>query len=448
MLKRRLNAGALNLAILLSIITASLALLLFSWRNNQNQLVNLANVHWQLHRNCLSAYNLVSVEPELYTYAKRTIDLFDTGKDTVVIHTRPVGAFFQSSIAAQRNSLKYELNVIYGTIQRNMPVFWTLDGKLPISLAGNTRIDGPAYVPQIGTKEVFIEGHAYTGSKHVNGMIKYGDKIIPEIDDGLINYIKDRLKGNLLINDSDVVNSENKIIHEWSKATIVLNLNSSYIPYDTLIGNIVIYNPDSLIVGCSSFLQDVTLISPVIKIEVNKCLQEDTVFIKDSVKTARVHLIASDTIVIGKNVHLEYPSSVILLQDKKIDEKQSLIYLAANSKVDGVVLFIDNAIKRSITANVVVEKAAIVNGQIIVLGNLDMKGIVIGHVFAKRFVLHTAAAIYENHLLNASILANKMEGNVAGIHLKHPMLYDVTNEHKDGLNYKYPAIWLSYPQKH
>ena len=49
-----------------------------------------------------------------------------------------------------------------------------------------------------------------------------------------------------------------------------------------------------------------------------------------------------------------------------------------------------------------------IKGQLFVNGTIDLKGSIHGNVTTKSFTLRTAASIYDNHLLNATIDATKL----------------------------------------
>ena len=62
-----------------------------------------------------------------------------------------------------------------------------------------------------------------------------------------------------------------------------------------------------------------------------------------------------------------------------------------------------------------VAKKAVVYGQVFSCGTIDLKGCVYGSVLTNKFILRTPSAVYENHLLDATIDVSKLPVEYAGI---------------------------------
>ena len=111
---------------------------------------------------------------------------------------------------------------------------------------------------------------------------------------------------------------------------------------------------------------------------------------------------ATDSLLVGSNVDLEYPSSLGLIQLNK-SEQHHFISVGEESVVDGAVIAYQLEYDFRNPIKVSMQKASIVKGYAYINGLVELKGSIFGTLYCNRFSLKTPSTVYENHLLNATI---------------------------------------------
>jgi hypothetical protein len=113
----------------------------------------------------------------------------------------------------------------------------------------------------------------------------------------------------------------------------------------------------------------------------------------------KIQLFATDSIIIQKNVTLEYPSSLVAAG---IEKSYSRIQIAEGSKIDGtVVAYADIAANGNVTVKL--DKESEIYGTVYCAGKFEHLGKVFGSVYCDYFFLQTNQGYYENHILDAWI---------------------------------------------
>ena len=432
MANKKLKAGALNFAIVLALVAATLALLLLHWQGQVNQVRHRHSVQWQLRENCLSAWALLATTTPIQEFERTQYDLFQEGTDSVVVICRMWGGYMQASITACRRAALHRKNVIFGPAYTDLPVLWLTASRHALHVAGNTRITGHAILPEKGVKAAYIEGKPFQGNELIRGTISQAGRQFPEISSYRMAYLQRLASQRFLPSDSLGEWPQKNYWHPWHKATLVLQAPpDGHVPVDTLGGNIIITGISKLIIQPEQQLEDVLLVAPKI------ILLEQTPQLAHAAHARRMHLVATDTILLGQRTALAYPSSLTLIQKAN---SSACIKLCKQARVAGIVLSVAPITRRGTQVDIQLDSGSVVMGQVYSNGHLNAQGKILGNTMAHRIMLHTRAGIYENHLLDATLNADSLPKPFAGLPLENILPYHKPANANQPISY--PALWL------
>jgi len=415
----------------LALVAATLALLLIAWQNMQNQ-QRISDTHqWQMRQNCLSAWAQVQSQLIEVEYSKKTKDLFGEERDTITIVERMWGGFRNACFIAQRQKYTHQMALLYGQLTKQnsqQPALYLANQKRGLNIAGNSLLQGNVYLSEKGIKAAYIEGKSYTRERLVYGNILESSAGILETSSQLIAYAQRMGRFVFSPEDSLCEVMPRNLTHDWYKKTAVFQSINTHLSIDTLSGNIIVYSTDSIIISSENMLQDIIICAPKVRVKAEV--------------SGRFHIIASDTVIIEKDVHLNYPSSILLVSSTSVSAPMPQFILGKRSVVSGVIIVSDQHFRRTTNANAFLDSGSVVLGQIYTLGNLEPRGKIFGNAYATKLVLHTRASIYENHLLDAMICADSLQQPFGGLLIK-----GANQNQQQTPTKKFPAIWLSYPPK-
>lgn len=401
-----IKAGALFYTIVISLIITIIcsSFILYSYITSiqieKNQLL------YKLRSNVYSAITLALYnEPGKYDQGVY-LDLFNNN-DSVFIRTKTWGAY-EVILTNAFHGPKYESRVaLVGFLKDSANSFslYIKDNGKPLSVSGNTILKGDVYISKAGIKNAYIEGSSFVGDRYVDGNIKWSNPDRFEINDLLVKRVKPIVeKAEFSIDDSVVsismLNPEDSIFNNFYNKTLVLKSNSVLeIRGGQYFGNIAIVSLKKVIIHSEAKLEDVLIFAP--KINVNEGFD------------GTVQLFSTDSIHIEKDVKLNYPSSVFLIKGKT-SCPQTVISFSPNDTIIGNVMAINDNRNDSGSCGVYLNKDSFVFGDIFSNDITDLKGTVLGTVKTERLVLTTSSAVYENHLLNATVDVTKLPKNFVG----------------------------------
>jgi len=165
-------------------------------------------------------------------------------------------------------------------------------------------------------------------------------------------------------------------------------------------GNFILRSKDSIWVGKNAILEDVILMAPRIIFEAGF--------------KGTVQAFATKNIEVGEHVSLAYPSVVCVYSDK---HEESGIYIRKGVQIAGAVVLFGND-SQSIAKNTVeIEEDGIITGDVYCSGQLMIKNVVHGSVYANKVYHRSGNSISENLLVDVVIDATKRPKYFVGISL-------------------------------
>ncbi|MDG1332925.1 MAG: hypothetical protein P8P74_11395 [Crocinitomicaceae bacterium] len=265
------------------------------------------------------------------------------------------------------------------------PALYVPERKQTIKLCGETRIEGTAFIGERGAERGHIAGQSYKGDKLIYGKLKRSERSIPGLKSNLKNENIQKYRENCI--KIDPVQKDTTFA--FSEPTRLVTLTDQLFLQNSISGNVILHSFDTIVVMSNCQLENVILIAPNVRFE--------------SGFKGSVQVIAHETIRLGEDVKLNYPSALILNEEHKNESlDQHGIFLGENAQVLGGVLLFSQKPNPRKALHLKLENARI-GGLVYNLGETELNGEVIGYLYTNQFTLRAGGGQYTNHLLNAKI---------------------------------------------
>ncbi len=392
----KLRAGSLVYATVFILIVSALCFAFYSLFFYSNQSVSAYLDLHQTQLNARSGINfLLSRQQLIKPGEKKIISLYGNGKDSVELEKNFWGALELVSASAIDKEYRYTLTALVGNQSLSDTSFalFLADQNNPLVVAGKTEITGDCYLPQGTVKTGYINGQPFSGYKPVNGTIKKSPPGTLACNEDLYKHIQSVFETARLENDS-ILDLSKSVLPDTLKnpfnGRTLTVYSAGIILLDHLVieGRIRIISEKKIIVKERATLKDVLLYSPNIDFE----------------KTWKgsVQAFASDTLLVGENCVLEYPSVLGIARCKKTGGNP-LLSMGKDTKMQGDIFAFDD--RKDITQHsmVRIDEKCELTGRIYSADMIDFKGLLHGSITCNRIIYANSSAVYENHLFNAVI---------------------------------------------
>ncbi|HWY38552.1 MAG TPA: hypothetical protein VNY73_08335 [Bacteroidia bacterium] len=409
MFKKYLRGGALYLAIFISLIIAVLLsmLLLHSYYSAID--FRKFSIRQSVHRNMYSAFNYASSESFEPTNEPLILDLYENQTDSVEIVKKWWGCYQVVGIRSSYKGISESMLCLTGTSFMKDTALVLTENNKPLSIAGKTELKGTCFIPKAGVKAAHIEGETFWGDDFIDGAQLPAPQQLPEINPSILKQFEN-LSTAASNADSlltlDQLPAADTIKNSFlSKTLRIISVGKIVLEDIKFSGNVIIQSPVRIVVRKSCVLNNVMLMAPCIEIE--------------DEFSGTLQALASDTILAGDEVTLNYPSSLILINKPVPDSTHKSIRVPAliigeKCRIKGTLLACikDGNFTNSIYLKI--KKEAEIMGLVYSAGYMDIQGSITGTAFAKAFILNTASGVYEQHLLNAVIDRKSLSDFFAG----------------------------------
>lgn len=383
---RKLEGAALQMVIVISLVITIIsgALLLLSYYKNMRYL-HFAKQE-RLERNLKSAVALSLSKDFMGQDSVFTGGVFSS--DTAIIKQEGWGLFqlivinvFQSSDTLSKSYL------IGNTLEKPNEVLYIADEDRTLSISGNSKITGNAYLPKAGIRSAYVEGKYYEKNKPlIYGKQLTSERTIPKIDDGAYKKLFNDLEALKETVTRKIPDSSSRSF--FSTATVihdeVINIDQSY-------SGKMIFLADSLVeVASDANLDNVIICAPVVR------------FL--SRNQSSVQVFARDSVILEEGCKLSYPSAICLYREKADKNQFSKIKLGNNSIFQGIILARgedDNYLKYLVE----IGKDCNIKGLVDIDGtfNYEIPASFETAVHAKRIVCKLKGLLYENYIIDLKL---------------------------------------------
>ncbi|MGE0637864.1 MAG: hypothetical protein AB7P01_15585 [Bacteroidia bacterium] len=401
-----LKAGALLYAVVIALLMAiiSSSLILYAYFNRFA--IDSLLLKERLDDNAISGINLLISDPELFKPdIFEPYDLFGSGTDSILVKRVPWGMYEVAvckAFSGIHESIKYALYGASVLSDTNSYALYLADAGDQLSITGHTVIKGNCFVPGGSIKRGYIEGQSFSGAKTSEGQVYSSKKNLPLINKDVVERNKVFFqKQSILDKDmftTDSISSKDSIYNSFENAPLVIP-ELAELKDVSITGNVIIVSANQINISKSALLENVIIYAPEISIE-------------DDFR-GTLQAFASENIVVGDNVHLEYPSSLTIITDAKRDTSAT-ISIGENCEIQGCLTLVSESEKGNLRDKISLGKNSSVYGQVYCDSYFELKGSVYGQVLCNKFILKTPSSMYENNLLGCTIDNAKLPANFAG----------------------------------
>lgn len=395
----KLNAGALQLTIfMVTVIAVLLASFLVLTQLQQRFKIKTNLIIKTVHNaNVGFGYALANTIPLNDT---TIVDLENEDYKSVKLHREFWGVFEKVGVVSDIKANRFKKVALIGTKQNeaNRTALYLEDQNKPLTVVGNTKIKGNAYLPKRGIRTGNISGVSYYGSQLVYGttqnsgaMPKLGNETMEQLES--ISNNKGMMDQDRFLDIKGKKEVKNSFLEPY---TLVYDQNEILLSEIKLTGHIMVQSQTKITVDSSAHLKDVLLVAPNIEI-------------RDNV-SGTFQAIGTGHITVGKNCQFSYPSALVIYEksnmehqeaDKQTEKNGIVIDKASTFK--GMLVYLGNSKPNNYEPQLVIEENTNVIGEIYCNQNVELRGNVFGTIYASNFVARQSGSIYQNHIYNGVI---------------------------------------------
>jgi len=402
----KIKAGALYYTVLISFIITSIlsAILLINYF--QNRYLDIQLMQDRINRNVKSAIELVMSNPSLVNYNEPvSLDLFDEGMDSVKVCKKRWGGYDLLVSSASWRNYHAQNTALCGIdlLNTDSTALYLADENIYLSVCGETYLNGNCFLPKLGVRRATIEGKFYKNEKEVFGRVTPSKKNLPLAGKGIREFVKTFTTDTLFNSDSIMpiseVRKEQRNISFAREPLVIYSNKALYLKNQEFRGNIIILADEGIRVASTSKLENIILISPRINF--------------DKGFDGSVQAFASDSLVVGDECYLRFPSLVGLVNN---NINHVGITIGYNATIAGGV-FLFQEYKPPKPSKISIGEESLIFGQVYCNGMVQIMGSIYGSLYCVRIYMQTRAAYYENHLLDATINFMDIPKNFVGYNL-------------------------------
>ncbi|MCX6232972.1 MAG: hypothetical protein NTZ33_15690 [Bacteroidetes bacterium] len=337
------------------------------------------------------------------------VNLFDNDEHEQYLEQKQYGIFniISSSLVWGKDTLK-KIVLVANCHKTNQTALFLNPSPFALKIGGDALMEGDVIISTKGIERAYMGGKSYVRDSLVYGNIITSDYQMPELKNEILkinctNNINSSLAEVLPF--SNFLNQSQK--RSFNLKTLLLkNKDEIYINKDSISGNCVIQSDKVIRVSKNACLYNIILSAPKIILEDN---------FKGSLQ-----LIASDTIIIGKNVKLHYPSALFINQLES-STTFTLLEIGDSAVIQGLIISIQNknGIQKQIISPIITTAFHTeITGQVYSNGNVYHKGLIKGSLVCKQLV-DLSSGVNESLLIDGKISKRKLpaffpEFNITG----------------------------------
>lgn len=282
-----------------------------------------------------------------------------------------------------------------GQRNRKRPSIYLANNGKTLRLTGEASIKGNIFVPEGKLETGYIGSNSYKKLNFKGGVINRSEIRLPNID---LKPFEEEQSLNLISIDTLPPGSE--IYNEFENKTLQLYSEKKMISNITLKGNIMLVIKDSVIINPSCKFEDIIITGSKITFS--------------SGFKGSMQVFATESVKLESKVMLTYPSALFL---KNNDDKDIKVHLDRGSQIVGGIVIEDKEYVGNTTRMLILESGSRVIGDIYCNGSVDLKGKIIGSLYADRFYLKTAAGTHENYIKDGQVSNIELPYNFIGLSL-------------------------------
>lgn len=374
---KKLKAGALVYVIVLSLIIISLLGLIIMRSFYLSTDINLLLEKDKIHDNINSVVNILDEDSSLLNFEDEQ-QVFDSSSVNVLLKKKHWGLLNVIQISARASCYKDSVIFLSAACRakEDKTALWISDKGNYISISGYTYLKGNCFIPRLGMRKTYVEKQSYSRNIMIDGEVlrsKAQLKALSKNIEGRFYSAIERKGSEIILIDS--------LDNSFTKESLVLySVNTIDLSGKYIKGNVKIISDEAIRLDSTSFIDNCLICAPNIIIE--------------SGFKGRLQAFASNKILVGEGVSLEYPSYLFL----KSNNRRADIYLGKDALIKGGVLMQAN--KKSLFTS---EKGSFLEGQVYIYAKASLQGKIYGNAYIDKLVYDSRWSKYEDILFNTLI---------------------------------------------
>ena len=263
--------------------------------------------------------------------------------------------------------------------------FWYATEAPSLTLAGRTVLHGQLRLPRHGVQYGQIRSVFFNGERIEGQRASYAGKELPALRPG-VRQATDNL---LHLLESPTTRETAPDSLEAGFGTVFPRLlNAADLAQGTHLAGMIVLVGDEVVIDSTCRLQNILVVGR-------------TVHIGDGFQ-GTAQLFATDTVLIGRQVTLGYPSGVFVARENPGRYAE----IGPKSRVEGYVIVDGDGRPEVRRTNYRQERTAVVRGLLWADGAAQVQGIVSGCLVANQLAYYTPEGYYEDMLYDMTLLEN------------------------------------------
>ena len=263
--------------------------------------------------------------------------------------------------------------------------FWYATEAPSLTLAGRTVLHGQLRLPRHGVQYGQIRSVFFNGERIEGQRASYAGKELPALRPG-VRQATDNL---LHLLESPTTRETAPDSQEAGFGTVFPRLlNAADLAQGTHLAGMIVLVGDEVVIDSTCRLQNILVVGR-------------TVHIGDGFR-GTAQLFATDTVLIGRQVTLGYPSGVFIARENPGRYAE----IGPKSRVEGYVIVDGDGRPEVRRTNYRQERTAVVRGLLWADGAAQVQGIVSGCLVANQLAYYTPEGYYDDMLYDMTLLEN------------------------------------------
>lgn len=328
----------------------------------------------------------------------------------ITVSTSEWGIYRKVKSRAVSKNYEFERNALVGgKRQGDRLALFLANTFSPLVVVGDTRLKGNAYLSEYGLKPGSMGSAYYKQSRLIDGaVINHNNEELPQFSENFLASLKLQFNSYPKSNQVKAINKV-PLHNSFKNETQWIYEPRQLILSDSIMGNVVIRSESEIVIRATCYLKDVIVIAPDVTIE--------------SGVHGNFQAFAENTINVGANVELNYPSALVLIAEKKNPlqsqgaekEDPNFISVGANSVIKGSIVYLADLPNINYEPEVYLANGVSLYGDLYCEQNLELKGAVFGSVYTRAFIARDFGSVYRNHLYNGVIDSEELVSEFVGL---------------------------------
>lgn len=347
--------------------------------------------------------HILATGPAAATPAPDIILLFEDQTDSLYYRNEQWGCFLTAGIKVAYKGRTKTTSFLYSadSFRYQNASLYLADHDRPLSLTGDTYIEGEAYLPKSGLRSGFFQEKAFSRKNLIEGTTDSSSRQLPPLEHWFrkhIYHLANQVTGTLQAHGGNTADSVTQSFSQEARPIILPR--KGQLAHCYLNGKLIVVSDSAIEVNATAYLEDVILVAPFIHF--------------NNGFSGAVQAIALDSITVESNCIFEYPSALVGTgRSSATGNTGATVTLHEGAVLHGMLLALEGNDKSNIKPVVKLKPGATVKGLVYNEGYTYLNGRIEGAVFTHFFFEQRGPMSMENILIDATIIPSSWFKNAA-----------------------------------